>query len=84
MRMVAVANEFTVDTKDRDVVLTRYAIDLMRSLGGVVEEFINPSKYIYNVIDTALERMINQETKARNMADGVQLLKKKQFKKKGA
>lgn len=84
MRMIAVANEFTVDTRDRDVALTRYAIDLMRSLGGVVEEFINPSKYIYNVIDTALERMINQETKAKNMADGVQLLRKKPIKKKGS
>lgn len=82
MRLIVVANEFTFDTKDRDVLMTRYAIDLMRSLGGMVEEFINPSKYIYSVIDTALERMMNQETKSKTMSDGVQLLKKKQFKKK--
>ena len=84
MRLMVVANEFTFDTKDRDVVMTRYAIDLMRSLGGVVEEFINPSKYIYSVIDTALERMIQQESSKKKALDNVQLMKKGQVKKKGS
>ncbi|MBK9780874.1 MAG: hypothetical protein IPP55_12625 [Anaerolineales bacterium] len=60
MEMVAVASDFISDTKDRDVLLTRYMIDLMRNLGGRVDEFINPTKYIRNVIDSALERLILQ------------------------
>lgn len=76
MRMVAVANEFAGDTKDRDVLLTRYTIDLMRNVGGVVEEIINPSKYIYSVIDTALERMIQQEAEEKKSGEGVKLIKK--------
>lgn len=60
MRMIAVANEFVGETKDRDILLTRYMIDLMRNLGGMVEEIINPSKYIHNVIDSALEQLIKQ------------------------
>jgi tetratricopeptide (TPR) repeat protein len=64
MYMVAVANEFVGDTKDRDILLTRYMVDLMRNVGGRVEEFVNPTKYIYNVIDSALERLIMQGTPA--------------------
>jgi tetratricopeptide (TPR) repeat protein len=84
MRLIVVANEFTGDTKDRDVLLTRYTIDLMRNVGGVVEEPINPSKYIYSVIDTALERMIEQDTPARRLGDDVKLIKKGQLKKKAS
>ncbi|HND49470.1 MAG TPA: hypothetical protein PLL95_12975, partial [Anaerolineales bacterium] len=60
MTLVAVASEFIGDTKDRDIQITRYTIELMRNLGGRVEEFINPTKYIYSVIDSALERLIAQ------------------------
>jgi hypothetical protein len=81
MRLMVVANEFTGDTKDRDVLLTRYTIDLMRNVGGVVEEPINPSKYIYSVIDTALERMIRQGDSAKKTTDGVKLIKKGQVRK---
>ncbi|NOH02223.1 MAG: DUF4071 domain-containing protein [Chloroflexi bacterium] len=56
VRLIAVANE-TVLGGDRDIYLTRHMIELMRDMGGVVE-FINPSKFIYNVIDNALERLI--------------------------
>ena len=62
MRMIAVVNEYAGETKDRDVNLTRYMVDMMRDVGGVVEEPINPSKYIYSVIDTALERLIQQSS----------------------
>ncbi len=62
IRMVAVANEFVGDTKDRDVLLTSYMIDMMRNVGGVVEEFINPSKYIHNMINSALEQLIQGTT----------------------
>ncbi|MEN9564446.1 MAG: hypothetical protein RIR73_2690 [Chloroflexota bacterium] len=61
-RMIAMANEFVGDTKDRDVLLTSYMIDMMRNVGGVVEEFINPSKYIHNMIDSALEQLIQGNT----------------------
>ena len=70
MRMIAVANEFIGETKDRDILLTRYMIDLMRNVGGRVEEFINPSKYIYSVIDSALERLIEQGSPAGAKKDG--------------
>lgn len=56
VRLIAVANE-TILEGDRDIQLTRHMVELMRNMGGVVE-FINPSKFIYNVIDNALERLI--------------------------
>ncbi|MCQ3936608.1 MAG: hypothetical protein DPW18_06130 [Chloroflexi bacterium] len=56
VRLIAVANE-TILSGDRDIHLTRHMIELMRDTGGMVE-FINPSKFIYNVIDNALERLI--------------------------
>jgi tetratricopeptide (TPR) repeat protein len=62
IRMIAVASEFVGDTKDRDVLLTNYMIDMMRNVGGMVEEFINPSKYIHNMIDSALEQLIQGST----------------------
>lgn len=67
MTMIAMANEFIGETKDRDIQLTRHMIDLMRNLGGRVEEYINPTKYIYNVIDSALERLIEQGDSSKNI-----------------
>jgi len=84
MRLIVVANEFTGDTKDRDVLLTRYAVELMRNIGGVVEEPINPSKYIYRVIDTALERMMQQDAPARKPGGEAKFAKKSQPRKKTA
>ncbi|MBL8062427.1 MAG: DUF4071 domain-containing protein [Anaerolineales bacterium] len=57
VRLITVATEFTGETIDTDVRLTRHMIDLMRSMGGQID-MINPSKFIYNVIDSALERLI--------------------------
>lgn len=56
VRLIAVANE-TTNVTEGEQSLSRYMIDLVRSMGGIVES-INPSKYIYSVIDNALERMI--------------------------
>ncbi|HNK64324.1 MAG TPA: hypothetical protein PLE14_09715, partial [Anaerolineales bacterium] len=56
VRLLAVANE-GISSADKDIHLTRHMIDLMREEGGQVE-FINPSKFIYNVIDNALERLM--------------------------
>lgn len=60
MRLMAFASEFIGETKDRDILQARYMIELMRNLGGRVEELINPSKYIYNIINSALESLIEQ------------------------
>ncbi|GAB4499606.1 MAG: hypothetical protein OHK003_16170 [Anaerolineales bacterium] len=79
MQLIAVANEFIGETKDRDVLLTRYMIDLMRNMGGRVEEFINPTKYIYNVIDSALERLIKQGTAAEGQGNSAAKPAKKVF-----
>lgn len=61
VRLIAVWNETGGESKDRDSHLVRHMIMLMRDMGGRVE-LINPSKYIYNVIDNALERLINEST----------------------
>ncbi len=58
MFLMAVASEFVGETRDRDVILTRYMIEMIRNLGGRVEEFINPSKYIRKMINKALEELI--------------------------
>jgi tetratricopeptide (TPR) repeat protein len=83
MLMITVANEFIGESKDRDVILTRYMIDLMRNIGGRVDDFINPSKYIYSVIDSALERLIKQGAPAEdNRPTSVKVLKKGRSNKK--
>lgn len=79
--LIAVANEFVGDTKDRDILLTRYMINLMQNLGGRVEEFINPTKYIYSMIDSALERMIKQEDPSPVKSDGLKLTRRKKVAK---
>jgi len=56
--MIAVASEFVADTRDRDIILTRYMIELIRNLGGRVEEFINPTKYVNKMINNALDQLI--------------------------
>jgi hypothetical protein len=78
--MIAVANEFVGDTKDRDILMTRYMINLMQNLGGRVEEFINPTKYIYSMIDSALERMIKQEP-ATSKSTGLKMTRRKKIEK---
>jgi len=43
--------------KDRDVQLVSQMIDLMRELGGPIEQ-INSSKYLHNVINIVLDRLM--------------------------
>lgn len=73
VRLIAVANE-TIFSNDRDVRLTRHMIDLMRDFGGAID-FINPSKYIYNVIDNALESLM-REPNTMKPSDAKSLMKK--------
>lgn len=79
VRLIAVANE-TINTRDRDVRLTRHMIELMREVGGVIE-FINPSKYIYNVIDNALESLMRDPISTLKPSDAKALMKKVHTKK---
>ncbi|MBL8089759.1 MAG: hypothetical protein KF758_14340 [Anaerolineales bacterium] len=74
VRLIAVANE-TVISRDRDVRLARHMIELMRDVGGVIE-FINPSKYIYNVIDNALESLMRDPISTLKPSDAKALMKK--------
>jgi len=57
VRLIAVWNETGGEPRDRDARLVRHMIELTRDMGGQIET-INPSKFIYNVIDTALKRLI--------------------------
>lgn len=79
MRLIAVANE-TVNSRDRDVRLAKHMIELMRDIGGVIE-FINPSKYIYNVIDSALESLMRDPVSTIKPSDAKALMKKVHQKK---
>jgi tetratricopeptide (TPR) repeat protein len=62
VRLIAVWNETGGEPKDRDARLVRHMIELMRDMGGAIE-VINPSKYIHNVIDNALESLMYENAK---------------------
>jgi hypothetical protein len=57
--LIAVWNGTGGIPKDRDALLTRHMVELMRDTGGKIET-LNTSKYIYSVIDNALSEMINR------------------------
>lgn len=80
VRLIAVANE-TVNSRDRDVRLAKHMIELMRDVGGVIE-FINPSKYIYNVIDNALASLMSDPPSTLKPSDARSLMKKVHSKNK--
>ncbi len=61
VRLIAVWTETGGEPRDRDARLVRHMIELTRDMGGAVE-FISPSKYIHNVIDSALESLIAETT----------------------
>lgn len=74
VRLIAVASE-TVNSSDRDVRLAKHMIELMRDVGGVID-FINPSKYIYNVIDSALVSLMQTPISTLKPSDAKALMKK--------
>ena len=57
VRLIAVWNETGGEPRDQDARLVRHMIELTRDMGGQIET-INPSRFIYSMIDTALERLI--------------------------
>ena len=57
VHLIALWNAHGDRPKDRDARLVRHMIELMREIGGPIEQ-INPSKYIHTVIDNVLGRMM--------------------------
>ena len=58
VRLIALCNAHGDKPKDRDARLVRHMIELMRDIGGPIEQ-INPSKYLHSIIDNVLDRMIS-------------------------
>jgi len=81
VRMLAVATEFTGETRDPDIRNTRHMIELMRNAGGQID-LINPSKFIYNVIDSALEKLIQNGVNERQKQAALPAQPKSQLVKK--
>ncbi|MDP1545202.1 MAG: TRAFs-binding domain-containing protein [Anaerolineales bacterium] len=59
--LIAIWNNVGGRAKDRDEQLTRHMVELMRETGGKIET-INTTQYIYSAIDSALERMMLDDT----------------------
>jgi tetratricopeptide (TPR) repeat protein len=57
VRLIALWNAHGDKPKDRDARLVHHMVELMRDIGGPIEQ-INPSKYIHNLIDNVLDRMM--------------------------
>jgi tetratricopeptide (TPR) repeat protein len=57
VRLIALWNGQSDLPKDRDAHLVRHMMELTRNIGGTIEQ-INTSKYLYDFIDSVLERMI--------------------------
>jgi tetratricopeptide (TPR) repeat protein len=62
--LVAIWNGVGGRAKDRDEQLTRHMVELMRETGGRIET-INTTQYIYNTIDSALEKMMLEPSQSR-------------------
>ncbi len=57
VRLIALWNVHGDKPKDRDARLVRHMVELMRDIGGSIEQ-INPSKYLHTVIDNVLDRLM--------------------------
>jgi hypothetical protein len=55
--------------KDRDAHLVRHMIDLTRDIGASIEQ-VNTSKYLYDFIDSVLERLVFEGTPNSTVAKG--------------
>jgi hypothetical protein len=61
VRLIALWNGQSDHPKDRDARLVRHMIDLTRDIGGSIDQ-VNTSKYLYDFIDSVLERLIFEGT----------------------
>ncbi|MCE9645233.1 MAG: DUF4071 domain-containing protein [Chloroflexi bacterium] len=70
VRLIALWNAYGDKPKDRDARLVHHMIELMRDLGGPIEQ-INPSKYLHNVIDNVLDRLMVEGSAKQAKADAL-------------
>jgi tetratricopeptide (TPR) repeat protein len=61
VRLIALWNGQSDHPKDRDARLVRHMIDLTRDLGASIDQ-VNTSKYLYDFIDSVLERLVFEGT----------------------
>jgi hypothetical protein len=59
VRLIALWNAYGDKPKDRDARLVYHMIELMRDIGGSIEQ-INTSKYLHSFIDSVLDRLIEE------------------------
>jgi tetratricopeptide (TPR) repeat protein len=68
--LIALWNAHGDKPKDRDARLVYHMIELMRDIGGSIEQ-INSSKYLHSFIDNVLNRLMNEETPKLNKSTPV-------------
>lgn len=59
IRLLALWDGKNTASRDRDVRLVNHMVDLMREMGGRIEQ-INPSKYLNRAVDSALQKLIDE------------------------
>jgi tetratricopeptide (TPR) repeat protein len=69
VRLIALWNGQSDHPKDRDARLVRHMIDLTRDLGASIDQ-VNTSKYLYDFIDSVLERLVFEGTPNSTVAKG--------------
>jgi hypothetical protein len=74
VRLIALWNAHGDKPKDRDARLVHHMVELMRDIGGPIEQ-INPSKYIHNLIDNVLDRMMLEGSSKQDKSAPINLTK---------
>jgi hypothetical protein len=69
VHLIALWNGQADIPKDRDARLVRHMIDLTRDLGGAIDQ-INTSKYLFDFMNTVLDRLIFEGTPETTTAKG--------------
>jgi tetratricopeptide (TPR) repeat protein len=69
VHLIALWNGQADIPKDRDARLVRHMIDLTRDLGGAIDQ-INTSKYLFDFMNTVLDRLIFEGTPESTTAKG--------------
>ena len=69
VHLIALWNGQAEQPKDRDARLVRHMVDLTRDLGGSIEQ-VNTSKYLYDFIESVLDRLVFEGTPQTTTAKG--------------
>ncbi len=59
VRLISLCNIHGDVPKDRDAQLVKHMMDLMREIGGSIEQ-ISTAKYVHRIIDNVLERLMDE------------------------